>query len=145
MSHNNKNARSGCLGMDDHNRNARSDRLKMGDSGKGYPLSPFGEALMDIKFGETIAVGGARYCLVFVDRATRYNWVFALETFSASDICDAFNLFCAHASWFAECFCADCDDKLLGLTIKLHLTESVSDIVGAVAGRQPSNGLVESH
>ena len=46
MSHNNKNARSDRLGMDNKNRNARSDRLKMGDNGKGYPLSPCGEALM---------------------------------------------------------------------------------------------------
>ena len=46
MPHNNKNARSDCLGMDDNNRNARSDPLKMGNNGRGYPLSSFGEALM---------------------------------------------------------------------------------------------------
>ena len=80
-----------------------------------------------------------------MDRATRYNWVFALKTLSATDICDAFNLFCAQADQFSKCFCADCDDKLLGLTIKSYLTGNNSDIVGATAGRQSSNGLVGSH
>ena len=99
---------------------------------------------MDIGFGNTIAVGGARYCLVFVGRATRYNWGFVLNTLSASDIRDAFNLFCTQADRFTKCFCAGCDDKLLGLTIKSHLTKNGSDIMGAAAGRQSSNGLVES-
>ena len=33
---------------------------------------------VDIAFGDCLAVGGSRYALVFVDRATRYNWVFSL-------------------------------------------------------------------
>ena len=100
---------------------------------------------MDIGFGDTIAGGGARYCLMFVDRATRYNWVFALKTLSASFICDVFNFVCVQAGWFAKCFHADCDDKLLGLTIKSYLTENNSDIVVAAASCQSSNGLVEGH
>ena len=100
---------------------------------------------MNIGFGDTIAVGGARYCIVFVDRATRYNWVFTLKTLSATDICDAFSIFRAQAGRFAKCFRADCDDKLLGLTIKSPLAGNGSDTIGAAAGRQSSNGLVESH
>ena len=42
----NRNAQSDRLKMDDNNKNVQSDRLKMDDNGKGYPLSPFGEALM---------------------------------------------------------------------------------------------------
>ena len=102
---------------------------------------------MDIGFGDCITIGGARYCLVFVDRATRYNWVFPLKTLSSSDIVDAFNLFRAQAGRFATCFRCDCDEKLLGQTMKAYLTkpENNSDIVGAAAGQQSSNGLVESH
>ena len=106
---------------------------------------------MDIGFCDTIAVGGARYCLVFVDRATRYNWVFPLKTLSSSDIVDAFNLFRAQAGRFATCFRCDCDDKLLGQTMKAYLTkpENNSDIVGRrrrppvlqLVGREP----LESH
>ena len=102
---------------------------------------------VDIGFGDCISVGGARYCLVFVDRATGYNWVFPLENLSATDIRDAFNLFCAKDGRFAKCFRADCDNKLLGKTTKAYLTEPTnnSDIIGAAAGHQSSHGLVESH
>ena len=102
---------------------------------------------MDISFGDCISVGGARYSIVFVDRATRYNWVFPLKTLGATDIRDAFNLFCAQARRFAKCFCADWDDKLLGKTTKAYPTEPTnnSDIIGAAAGYQSSNGLVKSH
>jgi hypothetical protein len=41
---------------------------------------------MDIAFGDCVAVGGYRYTLVLIDRATRYNWNFGLKTLSASDI-----------------------------------------------------------
>ena len=44
--HENKNAQSDCLKMDDNNKNVQSDHLKMGSNGKEYPLSPFVGALM---------------------------------------------------------------------------------------------------
>ena len=100
---------------------------------------------MDIGFGDTIAVRGVRYCLVFVDRATRYNWVFALKTLSITDIRDAFNFFCAQAGRFVKCFHANFDEKFFGQIIKAYLTANESDVVGAAAGRQSSNGLVECH
>ena len=69
-----------------------------------------------------------------------------LKTLSATEIIDAFNLFRAQAGRFATCFHSDCDNNLLGQTIKSYLTkpEHNSDIVGATAGRQSSNGLAES-
>ena len=105
----------------------------------------FEEVHVDIGFGDTVAVGGACYCLVFVDRATRYNCVFVLKTLFATNIRDAFNFFRAQAGRFATCFHADCDDQLLGWTIKSYLTENDSDTVCTAAGRQSSSGLVESH
>ena len=84
-----------------------------------------------------MAVRGARYCPVFVDRATRYNWVFALETLGATGIHDAFNLFHAQAERFAKCLHADCEEKLIGKTMKAYLVDptSNSDVVSAAAGR----------
>ena len=41
---------------------------------------------MDIGFGDCMSIGGARYALILVDRATRYNWVFSLKSLSSSDI-----------------------------------------------------------
>ena len=100
---------------------------------------------VDIGFGDTVAVGGARYALVFVDRATRYNWVFALKSLAKEEIKDCFNLFRAKAGRFARCFCCDCDPKLFGNVIRCHLTSNQSNIMHVAAGRQSSNGLVESH
>jgi hypothetical protein len=39
---------------------------------------------VDIAFGDCISTGGFRYSLVFVDCATRYNWVFGLKDISCS-------------------------------------------------------------
>ena len=39
---------------------------------------------VDIAFDDCIALGGYCYALIFVNRATRYNWVFGLEDLSAS-------------------------------------------------------------
>ena len=69
-------------------------------------------------------MGGTRYCLVFVDRATQYNSVFALKHLSPTEIRDAFNLFRAQAGRFAECFRIDYDEKLLGKAMKSYLVES---------------------
>ena len=41
---------------------------------------------VDIDFRETVAVGGAHYVLVSVDRATCYNWVFALKSLVKEEI-----------------------------------------------------------
>jgi hypothetical protein len=38
---------------------------------------------MDIAFGGCLSVGGFRYALILVDRATRYNWTFGLQSFSS--------------------------------------------------------------
>ena len=100
---------------------------------------------VDIAFGDCVSTGGCRYSLVFVDRATRYNWVFGLKDLSGPSILAAFRLFRADAGSYARCFRCDCDTKLFGTTIRGHLIDNASNIVAAAAGRQSSNGLVESH
>ena len=100
---------------------------------------------VDIAFGDCVSTGGFRYSLIFVDRATRYNWVFGLKDLSSSSILAAFRLFRADAGSYARCFRCDCDTKLFGTKIREHLIDHASNIVAAAAGRQSSNGLVESH
>ena len=100
---------------------------------------------VDIFFGDCVSTGGFRYSLVFVDRATRYNWVFGLKDLSSSLILSAFCLFRADAGSYARCFRCDCDTKLFGTKIREHLIDNASNIVAAAAGRQSSNGLVQSH
>ena len=54
----------------------------------------------------TLWLWGARttYVLMFVDRATHYNWVFALKSLAKEEIKAAFDLFRAEAGRFAKCF-----------------------------------------
>jgi hypothetical protein len=52
---------------------------------------------MDIAFGDCVSVGGYRYALILVDRATRYNWAFGLKTLSSECILAALRLFRAAA------------------------------------------------
>ena len=100
---------------------------------------------MDIGFGDCMSIGGARYALILVDRATRYNWVFSLKSLSSSDIISALKSFRAEAGRLATEFRCDCDEKLFGSAIKSFLHDDNSKVVAAPAGRQSSNGLVESH
>ena len=100
---------------------------------------------VDIAFGNCVSMGGFCYALIFIDRATRYNWVFGLKDLSKESILLAFRLFRADVGSYACCFRCDCDPKLLGMTIKEHLVDHDSNIVAAAAGPQSSNGLVESH
>jgi hypothetical protein len=37
---------------------------------------------LDIAFGDCVSVGGFRYALILVDRATCYNWVYGLKDLS---------------------------------------------------------------
>ncbi len=59
---------------------------------------------VDIAFGDCISVGGFCYALIFVDRSTRYNWVFGLKDLLADSILTAFRLFWADAGSYAWCF-----------------------------------------
>jgi hypothetical protein len=100
---------------------------------------------MDIAFGDCLSVGGFRYVLVLVDRATWYNWAFGLKNLSLVAILAAIRLFQAAAGSLAKCFYCDCDLKLFGTAINKHLTNNQSKVVAAPAKQQLSNGLVESH
>ncbi len=90
-------------------------------------------------------MGGFCYSLIFVDRATRYNWVFGLKDLSRDLILSTFCLFWADAGSYARCVQCDCDPKLFGTMIWEHLIDNNSNIVVAAAGFQSSNRLVESH
>ncbi len=72
---------------------------------------------VDIAFNDCVSVGGFHYSLIFVDRATRYNWVFGLKDLSKESILSAFRLFRADAGSYARCFRCDCDPKLFGTAI----------------------------
>jgi hypothetical protein len=88
---------------------------------------------MDIAFGDCLSVGGFRYALILVDRATRYNWAFGLKNLSLDAILDTIRLFCAVAGSLAQYFYCDCDLKLFGTDISEYLIDNDSKVVAAPA------------
>jgi hypothetical protein len=100
---------------------------------------------LDIAFGDCVSVGGFKYALIFVDRATRYNWCFGLKSLQHEDIIAAFLAFRSEAGRLATQFRCDCDEKLFGSHIRSFLHLAHSSIIASPAGRQSANGLVESH
>ena len=100
---------------------------------------------VDIAFGDCMSVGGYKYALIFVDRATRFNWCFGLKSLHHVDIIAAFMAFRAEAGNLARQFRCDCDEKLFGSHIRSFLHLESSSIIASPAGRQSANGLVESH
>jgi hypothetical protein len=102
-------------------------------------------AHVDIAFGDCILVGGFWYSLVFVDQATRFNWVFGLKDLLSASILAAFRLFRTDAGSYAWCFRCNFDTKLFGTKIWEHLIDNASNIIAVAAGCQSSNGLVELH
>ena len=91
---------------------------------------------VDIAFGDCVAQGGFWYAFIFVDRATRYNWVFGLKDLSSNAILSAFRLFHGDVGLFPRCFRSDCDTKLIGARIHKFMLENDSNIDAATAGRQ---------
>ena len=116
------------------------------------PKAPCGTATkyldvvhLDIAFGDCMSVGSFKYTLIFVDRATRYNWCFGLKSLQHDDIITAFLAFWSKAGSLAKQFCCDCDEKLFGSHIHSFLHLKRSSIIASPAGWHSANGLVESH
>ena len=107
------------------------------------PTRALDKVHLDIVFGDGLGRLGYRYALLFVDRATRYIWVFGLKSLHADAIISAFTQFRADAGRLAAHFRTDCDAKLLSQQVVSWLRENGSDIASSAAGRQSSNGLVE--
>jgi hypothetical protein len=100
---------------------------------------------IDITFGDCMAVGGFKYALIFVDRATWFNWCFGLKSLHHKKIISAFLAFQSEAGNLAcQCRC-NCDEKLFGSHIHSFLHTEHSSIIASPAGCQSANGLVESN
>ena len=100
---------------------------------------------IDIAFGDCMSVGGCKYAIIFVDRATRFNWCFGLKLLHHNDILLVLLAFRAEAGNLARQFQCDCNERLFGSHIRSFLHLERSSIISSPAGCQSSNGLVESH
>ena len=98
---------------------------------------------MDIVFGDVISKLGFRYALLLVDRATKYIWVYGLKSLTSVYLIEALEQFRADAGGLPRQFRCDCDQKLLGGNTRRWIYRHESKVIGAPAGRQSANGLVE--
>eukprot|EP00956_Cyclotella_meneghiniana_P005594 scaffold7180_cov50-Cyclotella_meneghiniana.AAC.3 len=98
---------------------------------------------LDIVFGDCLGLGGYRYALILVDVATRYTWIYGMQTVSSADIIIALECFKADAGTYPKMFHADFDQKLIGGAALRHINKH-SRIIAGPARQQSSNGLVES-
>ena len=98
---------------------------------------------VDIVYGDIISKMGFRYALILVDRATKYIWVYGMKSLTSKYTIAALEQFQANAGGLPKEFRTDCDQKLLGGDTRRWIYRNKSKIIGAPAGRQSANGLVE--
>jgi hypothetical protein len=90
-----------------------------------------------------MGLGAFRYALLLVDVATRYCWIFGMQTLISSELINAFEAFQESANGTPKTFHCDFDNKLIGGKALKWIRLQKSRIIAAPAGCQSSNGLVE--
>ena len=98
---------------------------------------------MDIGYGDCKAVGGARYCTLFVDRATRQIFIYGLKTLTHTALTAAFQQFRIDAGALPKVLITDFDSKIFAGKTGQWLQENNCGVRAAPPRRQNQNGLVE--
>jgi hypothetical protein len=99
---------------------------------------------MDIGFGPCAAIGGIRYTLLFVDKRTRYKFVYGLKNLKDS-LLHAVTQFLTECGVKPKLIRTDFDTKLMGGKVGAHFRQHNIPIESSPPYRQHQNGLVESH
>ncbi len=89
---------------------------------------------MDIVYGDCMGLGGFRYALLLVDVATRYCWVFGIQTLTSSKLIQAFKAFQELAHGTPKTFHCDFDKKLISGRALKWIRLQKSRIIAAPAG-----------
>ena len=100
---------------------------------------------VDIGFGPSKAIGGAQYCLFFVDNKTRYKHVFPLLNLTDSLLHGMRKFITKVGRQHIGEILTDFDEKIIGGDVRKLLDEEQIPISAAPPRRQSQNGLVESH
>jgi hypothetical protein len=99
---------------------------------------------IDIGFGPCTGIGGIKYTLLFVDRSTRFKFVYGLKNLTSS-LRSAISQFLIDCGPTPKLIRTDFDQKLIGGKMKEILTAQKIKIEAAPPYRQHQNGLVEQH
>ena len=99
---------------------------------------------MDIGHGPNTAIGGIRYTLLLVDKATRFKFVFGLKNLTTS-LLTAIKRFMLLCGTPPKIIRTDFDNKLISGEVEKFLLEEKVRIEASPPYRQHQNGLVERH
>ena len=99
---------------------------------------------MDIGHGPCTAIGGARYTLLLVDKATRFKFVFGLTNLTTS-LLTAMKRFIMLSGIKPKLIRTDFDSKLIGGDVESFLLDQQISVEASPPYRQHQNGLVERH
>ena len=99
---------------------------------------------MDIGFGPCTSIGGFRYTLMLVDKATRYKFVYGLKNLKSS-LSKAIHKFLRSVGRIPQLIRTDFDTKLIGEKIENIFLQKNIRLEAAPPHRQHQNGLVERH
>lgn len=97
---------------------------------------------MDIGYGPCTGIGGYRYCLLLVDKYSRYKYVYGLKNLTTS-ITKAINQFLTDVKIKPQVIRTDFDPKLMGGKVKQIFISKGITVECAPPHRQDENGLCE--
>ena len=97
---------------------------------------------VDIGFGPCTAIGGVKYTLLIVDKATRYKFVYPLKSLTTS-LLRNMKRFYSNCKTQPKLIRTDFDKKLLQGEVEDLIHSKGTDLEGAPPSRQHQNGLVE--
>jgi len=97
---------------------------------------------MDIIFGSGKAIGGAKYALFLVDRATRHKFIYPLQNLT-EDILSSLKLFTKEIGRQPKLIRTDFDHKLIGQKTLALFADQRTTIESAPPDQQNENGLCE--
>jgi hypothetical protein len=99
---------------------------------------------VDIGFGPCTAICGIKYTLLFVNKSTRFKFVYGLKNLTSS-LHSTVNQFLIDCGMQPKTIRTDFDQKLIGGKTKEILTAKNIKIEASPPYRQHQNGLVERH
>ena len=103
----------------------------------------FGDLIhMDILFGSGTSIGGYRYALFLVDRATRSKFVYPIRSLK-NDILNTIKTFCSDIQMVPKAFKTDFDHKIMGKQVQYFIKSNNGTIESVPPNEQNKNGLCE--
>ena len=118
------------------------DRPKSNKQALTLPKSPGDIVHADILFGSGTAIGGAKYALFLVDRATRHKYIYPIRSLK-QDITPTLQKFFLDLGRTPKLFRTDFDHKLMGSAVEKLLTQHNCRLESAPPELQNQNGICE--